>query len=171
MTSWALLTVSNATSSSSCRESRWNSSYIRDPPLLSPRSSWPPPQPANHLTSVYTIEGSLVSAMSTNTSSSIAFLQRYDPPKNQLPSRVHRFRLHQSQNPVPTPAPPPAKEEKPALPPAPEWSSWQRIEGPQWEGYWRASFTESCTYYPHVTQQMRFLLTTKPTSWMDVSVH
>lgn len=63
-----------------------------------------------------------------------------------------------------TPSPPPSKEnpkepkegekaeEKaasepaPAPAPVPEWSAWQRLEGSQWDGYWRGKAQGDSTY-------------------------
>lgn len=80
--------------------------------------------------------------MAMDAAKNMILLERYDPPKNQLPSKVHRFPLYRRQNPVPAPAPPSVKEAKPEPPPDPKWSKWERIEGPQWDGFWRASLEE-----------------------------
>lgn len=72
-------------------------------------------------------------------------LEKYQPPKNQAPSKVRRFPLFRRSALKPAAAIPPAKEtpkeEKPAQPTF-EWSDWQFIKEPQWEGYWRASAQE-----------------------------
>ncbi|KAJ4417058.1 hypothetical protein N0V82_006412 [Gnomoniopsis sp. IMI 355080] len=82
-------------------------------------------------------------------------MEKYQPPKNQAPSKVRRFPLYRRPDPKPAPTAPaatePPKEEKPA-PPPPEWSNWQFIKEPLWEGYWRASPLEDGGWHYQLTK-------------------
>lgn len=96
-------------------------------------------------------------------------LDKYQPPKNQAPSKVRRFPLYRRPAPKPAPAAPPAKdppkEETPAPPPS-TWSEWQLIKEPQWEGYWRASAQEDGELCPTSLAQVRpQALTVNPGGW------
>lgn len=88
------------------------------------------------------------------------YLETYQPPKNQLPSKVHRFPLYRRAKPAPAAPPPPPEppkekpKEKPA--PAPEWSKWQRIKGTQWDGWWRASGKEGVQH--HIYRPFTFII-------------
>lgn len=77
--------------------------------------------------------------------SSFSLLEHYEPPKNQGASKVHRYPLYlrPEQYPaLPPPALTPLHREWPAPVPAPAWSDWQPVSGPQWDGFWRAAKTE-----------------------------
>ncbi|KAJ4388863.1 hypothetical protein N0V93_006324 [Gnomoniopsis smithogilvyi] len=82
-------------------------------------------------------------------------MEKYQPPKNQAPSKVRRFPLYRRPVPKPVPTAPPAddppKEEKPAPPPS-NWSNWQFIKETLWEGYWRASPQEDGGWHYHFTK-------------------
>lgn len=130
-----------------------------------------PPQPPPFFFPRPHFEGSIIFAMSLKVSYNIALLEKYDPPKSQLPSKVHRFPVYQRQKSVLAPASPPAKEVKPVPPPAPKWSNWQWIEEPQWDGYWRASSKEDSAHYPHPYAADAAFTNDKIVRWMDVSVY
>lgn len=72
-------------------------------------------------------------------------MEKHKPSKNQVPSKVRRFPLYRRPGANPAAlAPPtkePAKQENPT-PPSSNWSNWQFIKEPLWEGYWRASAQE-----------------------------
>lgn len=66
-----------------------------------------------------------------------------EPPKEEQKEKTKEKTKQEKPKEKPKEEKPKEKvEEKAASEPAPEWSAWQRLEGGQWDGYWRAKARE-----------------------------
>ncbi|KAF3770751.1 hypothetical protein M406DRAFT_326175 [Cryphonectria parasitica EP155] len=90
---------------------------------------------------------------------------KYESPKNQVPSKVHRYPVYRraARKALSPPSPPPpVPAPAPAPAPAPEWSQWERVEGSKWDGWWRARPQEDGGWFYQFTKDGSTIWQQKP---------